>query len=407
MLESENGYFGQFGGNYTPEVLRESILEVNNAYKKARSDESFWEEYLDLLTNYSSRMTPLTFAKNLTEHFRGPNIYIKREDLNHTGSHKINNVLGQGLLAKRMGKTRVIAETGAGQHGVATATIAAKLGLECTIYMGAVDVERQYPNVFWMRNLGATVIPVESGSKTLKDSMNEAMRDWAKNMDDTHYILGTACGPHPFPEMVTWFQSVIGDEIKSQSLSRFGALPDAVYACVGGGSNALGCFSAFVDDIGVSLVGSEAGGEGINTGKHASRIASNESTVGVSQGYKTYFLQNEDGQMKKTHSISAGLDYVGISPIISDLADRGRVKIIAATDKSVIDALKLCMRLEGIIPALESSHAFAAAFSEMGNYRKDQNIIINQSGRGDKDIFTIADAFNDSDWKTFLKKASK
>lgn len=407
MLESNNGFFGQFGGDYLPEILRETIIGVAEAYRAAKQDESFWTEFLELIASYSARPTPVTYAENLSRHFGGVNIFIKREDLNHTGAHKINNVLGQGLLAKRMGKTRVIAETGAGQHGVATATMAARLGLECTIYMGAVDVARQYPNVFWMKNLGATVVPVDSGSKTLKDAMNEAMRDWASSMSDTHYVLGTACGPYPFPELVAWFQSVVGSELRDQLLQRNRCLPDAVYACVGGGSNALGCFSAFIEDANVELIGVEAGGAGIESGRHAARIASRESSIGVSQGYKTYFLQDSDGQMRHTHSISAGLDYVGVSPIIAHLADQGRVRMASATDDEVIEALRLCMKKEGIIPALESSHAFAAAFADMGNFKKGQNIVINQSGRGDKDIFTIAEALGDKEWESFLIRKAR
>jgi len=402
VFKSKDGYFGEYGGAFIPEILRETIAELVDAYENARQDETFWQQFVEFLNTYSSRPTPLTYAENLTKYLGGASIFIKREDLNHTGAHKINNVLGQGLLAKRMGKTRVIAETGAGQHGVATATMAAKLGLECTIYMGAVDVERQYPNVFWMKNLGAQVISVESGSQTLKDAINEAMRDWTNTMDATHYVLGTACGPHPFPELVAWFQSVIGLELKEQFLYRKECLPDAIYACIGGGSNALGCFSAFVEDRDVALIGVEAGGKGISTGMHAARIASKESSVGVAQGYKTYFLEDNDGQMRHTHSIAAGLDYVGVSPIIANLADTGRMQVTSADDDSVIDAIKICMKKEGIIPALESAHAFAAAFADAKHYDKQQSIVINQSGRGDKDIFTFAEVLGDDDWRDFL-----
>lgn len=403
MYYSKDGYFGDFGGAFLPEVLKGTIDELSKAYMDVREDEKFWNDYKSLVENYSARPTPLTAANNLSKHFGGANIYIKREDLNHTGAHKINNVLGQGLLAKRMGKKRVIAETGAGQHGIATATMAAKLGLECTIYMGAVDVERQYPNVFWMKNLGAEVIPVESGSQTLKDSMSAAMRDWSDSMDTTHYVIGTACGPSPFPELVSWFQSISGSELREQVLSATGRLPESIYACVGGGSNALGVFSAFLEDP-VELVGVEAGGAGIKSGKHAARISSKESSIGICQGYKSYFLQDSDGQMRETHSISAGLDYVGVSPIISHLSDSKRVRMTCAEDEAVIDALKLCMKKEGIIPALESAHAFAAAFSEASSYSPDSFIVINQSGRGDKDIFTVASALGDSDWKDFIAK---
>jgi tryptophan synthase beta chain len=301
-----------------------------------------------------------------------------------------------------MGKRRVIAETGAGQHGVATATMAAKFGLACTIYMGEVDVARQRPNVFWMERLGATVVPVKEGSRTLKDAINEAFRDWVTNMDDTHYVLGTACGPHPFPEMVSYFQSIVGKEARDQIVRASGKLPSRVYACVGGGSNAMGIFSGFFDDSTVGLVGVEAGGHGIETGEHAARLCSPHASVGVAQGYKTYFLQNEDGQMNDTHSVAAGLDYVGVSPILAHLKETGRVRFEAATDREVIDALSLTMQKEGLIPALESSHAFAQAFKEAGKLTRDDVILINQSGRGDKDIFTIADAFDDPAWRNFI-----
>ncbi len=396
------GYFSDFGGAFVPEILSATFDELEAAFDAAKADPSFWQEYEDIMSTYSCRATPLTFAENLTQHFGGAKIYIKREDLNHTGAHKANNVMGQGLLVKRMGKKRVIAETGAGQHGVATATMAARYGLECTIYMGEVDVERQRPNVFWMERLGATVVPVKDGSRTLKDAINEAFRDWVSNMDTTHYVLGTACGPHPFPEMVSWFQSIIGKEARQQILAREGRLPKRVYACVGGGSNAMGLFSGFMDDP-VELVGVEAGGKGIDTGLHAARLASKDASIGVAQGYKTFFLQNSDGQMQETHSIAAGLDYVGVSPILSHLHSTGRARFEAATDREVVDALALTMRKEGLIPALESSHAFAQAFKEAPTMAKDEIIIINQSGRGDKDIFTVADAFEDPAWREFIK----
>ncbi|APG25326.1 MAG: tryptophan synthase subunit beta [Syntrophotalea acetylenica] len=398
----KRGYFSGFGGCFIPEILNETFVELVKAYEAARADSAFWQEYLDVMSNYSCRPTPLTFAGNLTRHFGGARIYIKREDLNHTGAHKANNVMGQGLLVKRMGKTRVIAETGAGQHGVATATMAARMGFECTIYMGEEDVERQRPNVFWMERLGATVVPVTDGSRTLKDAINEAFRDWVSNMDTTHYVLGTACGPHPFPEMVAWFQSIIGTEARQQILKHEGRLPKRVYACVGGGSNAMGLFSGFMDDP-VELVGVEAGGKGLDSGRHAARLSSRDASVGVAQGYKTYFLQDGDGQMKDTHSISAGLDYVGVSPILAHLQAIGRARFEAATDAEVLDAVTLTMRKEGLIPALESSHAFAQAFKEAPTLSKDDIIIINQSGRGDKDIFTVADAFDDPAWKEFIK----
>ena len=374
-----------------------------DAFAAAKADPAFWAEYEALMSSYSCRPTPLTYAENLSDHFGGARIYIKREDLNHTGAHKANNVMGQGLLVKRMGKRRVIAETGAGQHGVATATMAAKFGFECTVYMGEVDVERQRPNVFWMERLGATVVPVTEGTRTLKDAINEAFRDWVATMDDTHYVLGTACGPHPFPEMVSWFQSIIGTEARRQVLAVTDRLPSRVYACVGGGSNALGIFSGFLDDEQVELVGVEAGGRGLETGEHASRLASKDASVGVAQGYKTFFLQDADGQMKPTHSIAAGLDYVGVSPILSHLGQTGRVRFTAATDEEVVDALSLAIRKEGLIPALESAHAFVQAFKDAPELSREDVVLINQSGRGDKDIFTVADAFRDPGWEQFIR----
>ncbi|RPI75954.1 MAG: tryptophan synthase subunit beta [Desulfobacteraceae bacterium] len=400
------GYYGEFGGAFVPEVLIATLEELRNAFTAARNDTGFWPEYLQAVAGYSSRPTPLTFAENLTRHFNGARVYIKREDLNHTGAHKINNVMGQGLLVKRMGKTRVIAETGAGQHGVATATMAARMGLRCTIYMGAIDVERQRPNVFWMEQLGAEVVPVRDGARVLKDAINAALRDWVTNMDDTHYVLGTACGPHPFPEMVAYFQSIIGQEAREQILKLEGKLPARVYACVGGGSNALGIFQAFLNDA-VKLVGVEAGGKGLETGRHAARLSSREAHVGVAQGYKTFFLQNADGQMRETHSVAAGLDYIGVSPILADLREKGRVNFKAVTDTEVLEALKLVMKKEGLIPALESSHAFAQAFKDLPQTSDRDCLLINQSGRGDKDIFTVADALQDSKWKEFIKKKAE
>lgn len=402
----DRGYYAGFGGAYLPEILVATFDELIDAFHKAKADPAFWQEYVDIMSTYSCRPTPLTFAQNLTRHFGGAKIYIKREDLNHTGAHKANNVMGQGLLVKRMGKTRVIAETGAGQHGVATATMAAKFGFRCTIYMGEVDVERQRPNVFWMERLGAEVVAVKEGTRILKDAINEAFRDWVSNMDDTHYVLGTACGPHPFPEMVTYFQSIIGKEARKQIMECEGRLPSRVYACVGGGSNAMGIFSGFMSDP-VELVGVEAGGRGLDTGMHASRLCSKDASVGIAQGYKTYFLQNEDGQMRETHSVAAGLDYVGVSPILAHLRDRGRVRFEAATDREVVDALALTIRKEGVIPALESAHAFVQAFKEAPGLYRDDIVIINQSGRGDKDIFTIADAFEDPAWKEFIKEKAE
>jgi len=400
------GYYGDYGGAFLPEILVATFDELEKEFEKIKQDPSFWETYKNLMSSYSCRPTPLTFAENLTNECGGAKIYIKREDLNHTGAHKANNVMGQGLLVQKMGKKRVIAETGAGQHGVATATMAAKFGFDCTIYMGEVDVLRQRPNVFWMEQLGATVVPVKDGTRILKDAINEAFRDWVTNMENTHYVLGTACGPHPFPEMVTYFQSIIGTEARKQILEIEGRLPNKVYACVGGGSNAMGLFSGFLNDP-VELIGVEAGGKGLHSGLHASRLCSHDGSHGIAQGYKTYFLQDDDGQMKETHSISAGLDYIGVSPILSHMHDQGKARFESATDTEVIAALKRTMQKEGIIPALESSHAFAQAFKEAPALTKDDIIIINQSGRGDKDIFTVADAFEDPKWKDFIIEKAK
>ncbi|MDA3972264.1 MAG: tryptophan synthase subunit beta [Desulfobulbaceae bacterium] len=398
------GYYGKWGGAFIPEVLFETFKELNIAFEAAKADPSFWQEYLHLMATYSCRPTPLTYAENISKHLGGAQIYIKREDLNHTGAHKANNVMGQGLLVKRMGKTRVIAETGAGQHGVATATMAAKFGFDCTIYMGEEDVVRQRPNVFWMEKMGATVVPVTSGTKTLKDAINEAFRDWVTAMDDTHYVMGTVCGPHPFPEMVAWFQSIIGTEAHKQIIEYAGKLPSRVYACVGGGSNAMGVFQGFLNTPEVELIGVEAGGLGVDSGEHAARLASKDGSPGVAQGYHTMFLQNDDGQMNDTYSVAAGLDYVGVSPILTDLWEKGQVRFESATDKEVLDALDMTMKMEGIIPALESSHAFAQAYKEAGSMGTDEVIIINMSGRGDKDIFTIAHAYDDPSWKEFIIK---
>jgi tryptophan synthase beta chain len=398
------GYFGAYGGAFLPEILRTTLDELTVAFDDARHDPSFWHAYTQALQTYSCRPTPLTLLENLSADVGGDRkIYLKREDLNQTGAHKLNNVMGQGLLVQRMGKTRVIAETGAGQHGVATATMAARFGLECTIYMGAVDVERQRPNVFWMEQLGATVVSVEDGSATLKDAINEALRDWANSMEDTHYALGTACGPHPFPTMVAWLQRVIGEEARAQMLEREGRLPDRVYACVGGGSNATGMFLGFIGDAEVDLIGVEAGGHGIASGQHAARLAGGVGSPGVAQGYKTYFLQDDEGQMQHTHSVSAGLDYIGVSPILAHLHDTGRVRFESATDDEVITNLKRLMRSEGIIGALESTHAVAGAMREAATTPEGSIVLINLSGRGDKDIFTIGDALGDDRWVQFLR----
>ncbi|MBF0278175.1 MAG: tryptophan synthase subunit beta [SAR324 cluster bacterium] len=396
------GYYGPYGGTFIPEILKTTLDELVLAFQEAQADPSFWRQYVDVMQSYSCRPTPVTPLENLTKLLGGAKIYCKREDLNHTGAHKANNVMGQGLLVKRMGKPRVIAETGAGQHGVATATMAARFGLECTVYMGEVDVERQRPNVFWMEQLGAEVIPVTDGTATLKDAINQANRDWAATMESTHYVLGTVCGPHPFPQMVSYFQSIIGQESYEQMKKITGRLPDHIYACVGGGSNASGIFLPFLDAQQVELVGVEAGGKGIDSGLHAARLQG--GTPGVAQGYKTYFLQDDEGQMIETHSVAAGLDYIGVGPILSYLHDQKRVRFESAVDEEVIDAAKLLIRKEGIIPALESSHALAAVIREAPKMKQDEIILVNLSGRGDKDIFNIAEAIGDEKWNQFLKK---
>ena len=403
LTPNTSGYYGDYGGKFIPEILTTTFDELIEAFQEAKADPKFWKEYVNVMQTYSCRPTPVTRLDNFSEMLGGRfEIYCKREDLNHTGAHKANNVMGQGLLVKRMGKSRVIAETGAGQHGVATATMAARFGLDCVIYMGALDVERQRPNVFWMEQLGAEVIPVTDGTATLKDAINAAMRDWAESMENTHYVLGTTCGPHPFPEMVSYFQSLIGEESKTQMQEQAGRPPDRVYACVGGGSNASGIFLPFLEDKEVSLVGVEAGGHGIETGEHAARFAG--GSVGIAQGYKTYFFQNTEGQMQHTHSIAAGLDYIGVSPILSHLHDQGRVRFCASDDDSVIEATKLLIRREGIIPALESSHAFAGLIGEADQIGDGEIILVNLSGRGDKDIFNIAEAMQDEKWQQFIRE---
>jgi len=399
---SDQGYFGQYGGSFIPEILYSSQQQLLQHYQEAMADASFIQKVKQEMQQYSGRPTPLTYCANLSAQIGGAQIYLKREDLNHSGAHKMNNVIGQGLLAKRMGKKRVIAETGAGQHGVATALISARLGLECTIYMGAHDIARQYPNVFWMKQLGATVVPVTSGSQTLKDALDEALRDWTDSFEDTHYLIGTSCGCEPFPEMVAGFQSVIGEEVKDQAMAQIGAMPDKIYACVGGGSNACGIFLPFVGTQ-TELVGIEAGGRGDGVGEHAKRFNTDQAKFGISQGFATKFLQDEQGQLAPTHSISAGLDYVGVSPILADLSDRGLVRMSSAKDDEVIAAFKQLMLSEGIIAALESSHAIAGGLKEAAGLAVDQNIVINVSGRGDKDIFTIASALEDEPFNDFLE----
>ncbi len=392
----DRGHFGQFGGRYVAETLMPLVLDLEREYKAAKADPAFAAEFDDLLEHYVGRPSPLYYAERLTDALRetapegmGAEIWFKRDELNHTGAHKINNCIGQILLAIRMGKTRIIAETGAGQHGVATATVCARFGLPCTIFMGAKDAARQQPNVFRMKLLGAEVRPVTSGAGTLKDAMNEALRDWVANVHDTFYIIGTAAGPHPYPELVRDFQSVIGKEARAQMLARTGRLPDLLVAAIGGGSNAIGLFHPFLDDADVAMLGVEAAGEGLNK-KHAASLAGGEP--GILHGNKTYLLQDEDGQITEAHSISAGLDYPGIGPEHAWLKDIGRVAYTSVTDTEALDAFQLLCRTEGIIPALEPSHAIAAVAKKAREMRRDQVILANLCGRGDKDIFTVAEA---------------
>ena len=383
-----NSHYGIYGGQYIAETLMPTLIELEREFLKAQDDPAFQEEYRYLLTDYVGRESPLYYAKRLSESIGGARIYLKREDLNHTGAHKVNNTIGQALLARRMGKNRLIAETGAGMHGVGTATVAALFGMECDVYMGAVDIARQAPNVERMKTLGARVISVDSGSATLKDAMNEAIRNWVATAENTFYVIGTVAGPHPYPAMVRYFQSVIGTESRRQILEKRGRLPAEVLACVGGGSNAIGMFSAFLDDPEVKLTGVEAGGLGIETGKHAASIGG--GSVGVLHGCKTYLLQTPDGQIVEAYSVSAGLDYPGVGPEHSFLADSGRVKYVAINDDEAVAAFDTLSRLEGIIPALESSHALAQAFKAAKNYSPEESIIVCLSGRGDKDMDNIA-----------------
>ncbi|MES1198844.1 MAG: tryptophan synthase subunit beta [Pseudomonadota bacterium] len=390
-LPDAQGRFGKYGGRFVAETLMPLILDLERAYREAQADPAFHATMAEFQRDYIGRPSPIYFAERLTAHHGGAKIWFKRDELNHTGAHKINNCLGQLLLAQRMGKTRIIAETGAGQHGVATATMAARLGLPCVVFMGATDIERQKPNVFRMRLLGAEVRPVTSGAATLKDAMNEALRDWVTNVEDTFYCIGTAAGPHPYPEMVREFQSVIGREARAQILEREGRLPDAAVACIGGGSNAIGLFHPFIDDEEVQLIGVEAAGLGLHIpDKHAAAI--NGGKPGVLHGNRTYLLQDEDGQIIEGHSISAGLDYPGVGPEHSYLADIGRAKYLTATDEEALEAFQLSARLEGILPALEPSHALARIGDIAREIGKGGLIVMNLCGRGDKDVFTIADA---------------
>ena len=385
---NEKGYFGQFGGRYVSETLMPLIIEVEEEYEKIKNDKNFIDEFNYYLSTYVGRPSPLFFASRITEDLKGPKIYFKRDELNHTGAHKINNCMGQILLARKMGKTRIIAETGAGQHGVATATVCALFGLPCIVYMGEKDIERQSPNVFRMKLLGAEIRSVSTGSKSLKDAMNEALRDWVTNVKDTFYIIGTAAGPHPYPAMVRDFQSVIGKEVRKQLEDLEGKSPDLLMACIGGGSNALGLFHEFLDDTNVEMIAVEAAGHGIQTDKHAASLSGGKP--GVLHGNKTYLLQSKSGQIQEAHSISAGLDYPGIGPEHSFLFEEKRVKYMSATDKEALEAFQYCCKLEGIIPALEPSHALSVLRKIAKNYDKDKIIVMNMCGRGDKDIFTIA-----------------
>ena len=385
----DRGHFGMFGGRFVAETLMPLILDLEAAYSEARQSPEFQSDFDYYATHYTGRPSPLYFARSLTETLGGAKVYFKRDELNHTGSHKINNTLGQILLAKRMGKSRIIAETGAGQHGVATATVCALFDLPCVVYMGATDIERQAPNVFRMKLLGAEIVPVTSGTGTLKDAMNDALRDWVANVEETFYIIGTVAGPHPYPAMVRDFQSVIGQEARSQIQEAEGRLPDTLVACIGGGSNAMGLFHPFLDDP-VNIVGVEAGGYGLDTGKHAASLTGGRP--GGLHGNRTYLLQNEDGQITDAHSISAGLDYPGIGPEHSWLHDQGRVNYVSVTDSEALEAFQLCCRTEGIIPALEPAHALAHVAKIAPKMDKEQIIVMNLCGRGDKDIFTVADA---------------
>ena len=387
-LPNSEGFFGEYGGKFVPETLMYALQQLEETYENLKRDPSFLETFDHDLNQFVGRPSPLYFAERLTQHYGGPKIWLKREDLNHTGAHKINNTVGQILIAKAMGKKRIIAETGAGQHGVATATVAARLGLECHIYMGAADVQRQSLNVYRIKLLGAKVHAVDSGTATLKDALNEAMRDWVTNIDDTYYIIGSVTGPHPYPMIVRDFNSVVGRELRGQSLELFGKFPEAIIACVGGGSNAIGIFHPFISETEVQLIGVEAAGSGIATGKHAAPL--NDGVPGILHGAKSYLMQDKNGQVIDTHSISAGLDYPGVGPEHSNLKDTGRATYLAVDDKEALDAFHMVTKLEGIMPALETAHAFAALNHLTQQFHSTDNLVINVSGRGDKDINTVA-----------------
>ncbi len=400
-MSDNQRYFGKYGGRYIPEVLHPAFEELEKAYEDIKEDRSFWDELDELYKDYIGRPTPLYYAENVSKHFGGAQIYFKMEGNAHTGAHKINNAVGQALLAKKMGKKRIIAETGAGQHGLATAAAAAKMGMECEVFMGEVDIARQHPNVFGMRLFGATVTPVTDGTKTLTDAVNAALKNWTERVEDTHYLLGSALGPHPYPSMVRDFQSVIGKEIKEQLFEKIQRLPDSCIACVGGGSNSIGMFNAFLDES-VQLIGVEAGGEGANSKRHAIRM-SGQGRLGIVQAYKSFFLQDDNGSLLPTHSISAGLDYAGIGPQLAYLNEQNRVEFTSATDAEVLDAVAFTAKMEGLIPALESSHALAEAYKRAATLSKDHVMVVNISGRGDKDMFITAPFFDGEDWLAFLK----
>jgi len=400
-MRHDERYYGRFGGRYIPEVLRPAFEELEAAWKAAREDKAFWSELEGLRRDFIGRPTPLYPAPRLGKELGGQRLWLKLEGLANTGAHKINNALGQALLAKRMGKKRVIAETGAGQHGLATAAAAAKLGLECEVFMGEIDMARQHPNVFGMRMFGAKVSPVLEGTRTLTDAVNAAMKSWTERVADTHYILGSALGPHPYPTMVREFQSIIGKEIREEILAREGRLPDAIYACVGGGSNSIGAFSAFLEEK-VELIGAEAGGRGHRPGEHAARMGG-AANVGIAQSYKSLFLQDADGSLLPTHSVSAGLDYAGIGPELAHLGETGRVRFESVSDEEALAAVKRTARTEGILPALESAHALALAYRELPAMPPDSLVVVNVSGRGDKDLFITAPRFDREDWLAFLK----
>ena len=399
QIQSSGGFFGPYGGCFVPEVLLPGVMEIAVAFEEIKSDEAFLADFRQTLREFSGRPTPFTSLPHLTAHLGGAQLFLKNEGLNHTGAHKINHCIGQALLAKRLGKHRIIAETGAGQHGYATAAVCARLGLDCTVYMGRKDYERQRPNVYWMELLGARVIPVEDGSQTLNDAVIAAFKDWVAHPDDTYYLLGSAVGPHPYPAMNTFFQKIVGEEIRRQCMTQTGRLPDACVACVGGGSNAMGMFFDFLDEASVRLIGVEAGGRGTKPGEHAAKLLRGQA--GIFEGFHSYFLQDGEGNIAATHSISAGLDYCGVSPILAWLADSGRVEFAVASDEEALEAVQLLARMEGIIPALESAHAFAHAFQLVAEMPPDAVVVVNASGRGEKDLFITMRHFQEASLRKY------